>query len=151
MELFDKYKVLSSREVHARYEVAVETYVKTVNVEAQLMVLMSNRYILPAVLQYQKDVADSVKAVRAAGGNAKEAKRMLDRLTALVNELRVATDTLATALDHHAPSAEKHAKFMRDRVVPAMVALRETGDEIELLMPHASWPLPTYREMLFIK
>ncbi len=149
--LFDKYKVLSSREVHARYEVAVETYVKTVNVEAQLMVLMSNRYILPAALQYQKDVADSVKSVRAAGGSAKEAKRLLDRLTGLVDTLRVVTDKLAKALDHHAPSAEKHAKFMRDTVVPAMVSLRETGDEIELLMPHASWPLPTYREMLFIK
>ena len=151
VKIFEKYKVLNSREVQARYEVAVETYVKTVNVEAQLMVLMSNRYILPAALQYQKDVADSVKSVRAAGGNAKEAKRLLDRLTGLVNTLRVVTDKLAKALDHHAPSAEKHAKFMRDAVVPAMVSLRETGDEIELMMPHASWPLPTYREMLFIK
>jgi glutamine synthetase len=151
VKIFEKYKVLNTREVHARYEVAVETYVKTVNVEAQLMVLMSNRYILPAALQYQKDVADSVKSVRAAGGNAKEAKRLLDRLTGLVNGFRVVTDKLAKALDHHAPSAEKHAKFMRDTVVPAMDSLRETGDEIELLMPHAVWPLPTYREMLFIK
>jgi glutamine synthetase len=151
VKIFEKYKVLNTREVQARYEVAVETYVKTVNVEAQLMVLMSNRYILPAALQYQKDVADSVKSVRAAGGNAKEAKRLLDRLTGLVNDLRVVTDKLAKALDHHAPSAEKHAKFMRDTVVPAMTSLRETGDEIELLMPHAVWPLPTYREMLFIK
>jgi glutamine synthetase len=151
MKIFEKYKVLNSRELNARYEVAVETYVKTINVEAQLMVLMSNRYILPAALQYQKDVADSVKSVRAAGGNAKEAKRVLDRLVGLVNTLRVVTDKLAKALDHHAPSAEKHAKFMRDAVVPAMVSLRETGDEIELLIPHASWPLPTYREMLFIK
>jgi glutamine synthetase len=149
--LFEKYKVLSSREVHARFEVAVETYVKTINVEAQLMVLMSNRYILPAALQYQKDVADSVKSVKAAGGSAKEAKKMLDRVSGLVDDLRVATDKLAAALDHHAPSAEKHAKFMRDTVVPGMVRLRETGDEIELLMPHAVWPLPTYREMLFIK
>ena len=151
VKIFEKYKVLNPREVQARYEVAVETYVKTVNVEAQLMVLMSNRYILPAALQYQKDVADSVKSVRAAGGNAKEAKRLLDRLTGLVNTLRVVTDKLAKALEHHAPSAEKHAKFMRDTVVPAMDSMRETGDEIELLMPHAVWPLPTYREMLFIK
>jgi glutamine synthetase len=150
-KIFEKYKVLNARELAARHEVAVETYVKTINVEAQLMVLMSNRYILPAALQYQKDVADSVQSVRVAGGNAKEAKRMLDRLVGLVNDLRVITDKLAKALDHHAPSAEKHAKFMRDTVVPAMVSLRETGDEIELLIPHAVWPLPTYREMLFIK
>jgi glutamine synthetase len=151
VKIFEQYKVLNTREVHARHEVAVETYVKNINVEAQLMVLMSNRYILPAALQYQKDVADSVKSVRAAGGSAKEAKKMLDRISGLVDDLRVVTDKLAKSLDHHAPTAEKHARFMRDTVVPAMAALREAGDEIELLIPHAVWPLPTYREMLFIK
>ncbi len=151
VKIFEAYKVLNSRELHARFDVAVETYVKTINVEAQLMVLMANRYILPAAFEYQKDVADSVRAVRDAGGSTREAKRMLDRIAGLVNDLRAATDTLAKALDHHAATAEKHAKFMRDTVVPAMVALREAGDEIELLMPHAAWPLPTYREMLFIK
>jgi glutamine synthetase len=151
VRIFEKYKVLNARELHARFEVAVETYVKTVNVEAQLMVLMANRYILPAALKYQKDVGESVAAVKNAGGSVKEAKRLLDRLSGLVDELRQRTDRLADALDEHAPSAEKHAKFMRDTVVPAMTTLRETGDQIELVVPHELWPLPTYREMLFIK
>ena len=151
VRIFEKYKVLNARELHARFEVAVETYVKTVNVEAQLMVLMANRYILPAALKYQKDVAESVAAVRNVGGSVKEAKRMLDRLSTLVDDLRQRTDRLANALDEHAPSAEKHAKYMRDTIVPAMNALRETGDQIELMVPHELWPLPTYREMLFIK
>jgi glutamine synthetase len=151
VRIFEKYKVLSARELHARYDVAVETYVKTVNVEAQLMVLMANRYILPAALKYQKDVAESVAAVRSAGGASKEGRRVLDRITGLVDELRQRTDRLAGALDAHAPSAEKHARYMRDTVVPAMAALRETGDQIELVVPHELWPLPTYREMLFIK
>src|SRR3954466_12987445 len=56
--LFDKYKILNERELHARYEIMVETYNKTVNVEGQLMVLMANRYILPAAFAYQKAVAD---------------------------------------------------------------------------------------------
>jgi glutamine synthetase len=151
VKIFEKYKVLNSRELHARYDVAVETYVKTVNVEAQLMVLMANRYILPAALRYQKDIAESVAAVRDAGGSVREAKRMLDRLSGLVDDLRQRTDRLANALDEHASSAEKHAKYMRDTVVPAMSALRDTGDQIELVVPHELWPLPTYREMLFIK
>ncbi len=151
VRIFEKYRVLNSRELHARYEVALETYVKTVNVEAQLMVLMANRYILPAALEYQKSVADSVKAVRDAGASTREAKRLLDRVAGLVNELRAGTDKLAKALEHHAATAEKHAKFMRNTVVPLMAALREAGDEIELVVPHAAWPLPTYREMLFIK
>jgi len=151
IKTFEKHKVLNERELHARYEIALETYVKTVNVEAQLMVLMANRYILPSALKYQKDVAESVAAVREAGGSTKEAKKLLDEIASLVDELRVRADKLAKALDHSAGSAEKHAKFVRDTVVPAMAALRETGDQIELLMPHETWPLPTYREMLFIK
>ena len=115
------------------------------------MVLMANRYILPAALHYQKDVAESVKAVKDAGGSSKEAKKLLDSITGLVDELRRRTDELAKALEHHAPSTEKHAKYMRDTIVPAMDALREAGDQIEVVVPHELWPLPTYREMLFIK
>jgi glutamine synthetase len=150
-KIFEKYKVLNSRELHARYEVAVETYVKTINVEAQLMVLMSNRYILPAALRYQKEVAESVTAVKAAGGSIKEAKKVLDRLTGYVDQLRAHTDQLATSLEQHAATPAKHAKMMRDTVVPLMAALRDIGDQIEVLVPHELWPLPTYREMLFIK
>src|SRR5207302_820124 len=67
---FEKYKVLNEREVRARYEIMVEQYNKTVNVEGQLMVLMANRYILPAALEYQKRVGQSVAAVKAAGGKS---------------------------------------------------------------------------------
>ena len=149
--IFEKYKVLSKRELHARHEINYETYVKTVNVEAQLMTLMANRYILPAALRYQKEVAESVAAVKSVGGSTREAKKLLDRLARLVDELRTRTDALARMLDHHADSAAKHATYTRDTIVPAMAALRETGDQIELLTPHEIWPLPTYREMLFIK
>jgi glutamine synthetase len=58
---------------------------------------------------------------------------------------------LVALLEHGGGSAEKHAKYMRDKVVPAMAKLREVGDEIEVLTPHEIWPLPTYREMLFVK
>ena len=150
--VFEKYKVLNGRELHARYEVMVETYNKTVNVEGQLMVLMANRYILPAALSYQTQVAKSVSAVKAAGGKAVESKRLLDEITTLTDELRRRTAKLEKVLAHESDgSAEKHARHIRDSVVPAMAALRETGDALELQIPHETWPLPTYREMLFIK
>jgi glutamine synthetase len=150
--LFEKYKILKEREVHARYEIMVETYNKTVNVEGQLMVLMANRYILPAAFEYQKNVAHSVAAVKAAGGKSIEGKRLLDWLTKKIDLFKQRTDKLEKALGHDSGgSAEKHAKHFRDAVVPAMAALRETGDELELAIPHGSWPLATYREMLFIK
>jgi glutamine synthetase len=149
--LFTKYKILNERELHARYEIMVETYNKTVNVEGQLMVLMANRYILPAAFEYQKAVAESVAAVKAAGGKSVEGKKALDAVTALTDELKRRTDKLAAALEHESPSAEKHAKHFRDVVVPAMEKLREAGDGLEVVMPHETWPLATYREMLFIK
>ena len=149
--LFEKYKVLNERELHARYEIMVEQYNKVVNIEGQLMVLMANRYILPAVLEYQRLVASSVAAVKSAGSKSVEGKKTLDKLTKLVDRFKVQTDKLDSALDHESPSAEKHAKHFRDAVIPNMTTLRELGDELETMTPHELWPLATYREMLFIK
>ncbi len=151
IKLFETYKILNERELHARYEIMVETYNKTVNVEGQLMVLMANRYILPAAFDYQKAVAQSVAAVKSAGAKSVEGKKTLAALTKLIDTFKQRADKLAKALDHEGPSAEKHAKHYRDAVIPAMVALREAGDQLELMLPHESWPLATYREMLFIK
>ena len=149
---FEKYKVLNERELHARYDIMVETYNKTVNVEGQLMVLMANRYILPAALEYQKNVAQSVAAVKQAGGKSVEGRKLLDKVTKLTDTLKVSTDKLEKTLAHESNgSAEKHAKHFRDSVIPAMDAVRETSDELECIVPHELWPLATYREMLFIK
>ena len=151
IKTFEKYKVLTEAELHARYEINLETYCKTINIEAQLMTLMADRYILPAAFEYQKQVGQSVAAARAGGAPSKEGRKHLIKLVKLIDAFRVQTDRLQAALDHNSPSAEKHAKFMRDAVVPAMVKLRDFGDRLELLIPHEQWPLPTYREMLFIR
>jgi glutamine synthetase len=149
--IFEKYKVLNGRELHARYEVMLEQYNKTVNIEGQLMVLLANRYILPAALEYQKRVAQSVSSVKAAGGKSVQGKKTLDAVTKRTDEFKRRTDKLQKALDHEGGAAEKHAKHFRDVVIPAMASLRETGDELEVVIPHELWPLATYREMLFIK
>ena len=120
--VFEKYKVLNERELHARYEIMVETYNKTVNVEGQLMVLMANRYVLPAALEYQKQVAQSVAAVKQAGGKSVEGKKLLDRMTKLTDKLKGNADKLEKALGHESNgSAEKHAKHYPRR--------RHPGDE----------------------
>jgi len=151
VDIFEKYKVLNGRELHARYDVMVETYNKTINVEGQLMVLLANRYILPAALEYQKQVAQSVAAVKSAGGKSTESKKVLDQVIKLTDELKRRTDKLQKGLEHESASADKHAKHFRDAVVPAMASLRESGDALESIIPHELWPLATYREMLFIK
>ena len=116
------------------------------------MVLMANRYVLPAALEYQKQIGQSVAAVKSGGGASVQGKRLLGRYTKLVDRFKVQTDALTALLEHAGGgSAENHAKYRRDKVIPGMARLRELGDEIELLTPHETWPLPTYREMLFIK
>src|SRR5262249_17313890 len=97
---FEKYRVLNEREVRARYDAMVEQYIKTVNVEGQLMVLMANRYVLPAALQYQKQVGDSVAAVKAAGAKSVEGKKVLGWLTKKTDDFKRRADKLEHALGH---------------------------------------------------
>jgi glutamine synthetase len=151
VKAFEKYGVLNERELRARYDVAIEQYNKTINIEGQLMVLMANRYILPAAHRYTAQLAQSVAAVKAAGVAGKQAKRSLEELTTLTDQFKLAADKLQGLLEHEDGDAEKHAKYFRDKVVPAMTALREAGDSLECIVPHDLWPLPTYREMLFVR
>jgi glutamine synthetase len=152
VKAFEKFGVLNERELRARYDIALEQYNKTINIEAQLMVLMANRYILPAAYRYQGQLAETVAHVKAAGAAAKQSRRALDQICRLTDAGKSSVDALQKLLEHDTNAdAEKHAKFFRDKVIPAMHTLREAGDGLECLVPHDLWPLPTYREMLFIK
>jgi glutamine synthetase len=152
VKAFEKYGVLNEREIHARYEVALEQYNKTVNIEAQLMVLMANRYILPAGYRHQEQLANTVVAVKAAGASAKETRRALDEVCKLTDAGKQRVDALEKLLEHEGTGdALKHAKYFRDKVIPVMSSLREVGDALESAVPQSLWPLPTYREMLFVK
>jgi glutamine synthetase len=152
VEAFERYGVLNEREMHARYEVNLEAYCKTVNIEAQLMVLMANRYILPASVRYQTTLAESAAALRAAGARSRGTVKTLKTVAKAIDELRDRADALERLLlAPNGGSVEKHARHFRDKVVPAMVRLRETGDALEVMVASDLWPFPTYREMLFVK
>ncbi len=152
IKAFEKYGVLNERELKARYEVALEQYNKTINIEAQLMVLMANRYILPAAYRFEGELAQSVAAMKAAGVVSKETKKTLETVTRLTDDAKVNVDKLQNLLEHEANGdIVKHAKYFRDKVIPSMDALRDAGDSLEGIVPHDVWPLPTYREMLFVK
>lgn len=148
---FEKYRILSEREVRARYGIFLEAYNKTINVEAQTLVLIANRYVLPAALGFQRELAETLNATTAAGVKCPEMKPLLQEVCDLACDLRRRTKALEKALAHDSGTPETHAKHFRDEVIPAMHAVRETADAVELLLPSDSWPLPTYREMMFIK
>jgi glutamine synthetase len=152
IDLFSKYRVYSERELHSRFNIFSEGYVKTVNVEARLTSLMAKTMILPAALRYQSEVAAAVSATKAAGVDNAAQAGLLKTLTAAVTDFQKAIGDLDHALGHHAAGdVYAHAKHSRDAVLPAMNAVRAAGDKLETMVADDLWPLPTYREMLFIK
>jgi glutamine synthetase len=152
VDLFTKYRVYSERELHSRLAILSENYVKTVNIEGQLMSMMARTMILPAALRYQTVVATAVNETKAAGVDNHAQADLLKSLTATIGDFQAATAALDKALGHHAEGdVQAHAKHSRDAVLPAMAALRSLGDTLETMVADDLWPLPTYREMLFIK
>ena len=151
--LFGKYGVLSEREMDSRYEILLENYIKTINIEAGLTSQIATKQIVPAALRYQMEVAQSIGALKAAGADAPAGqKALLSELTKTIDEIQSAVTKLNAAFDHHAEGDTlAHAKHSRDAIIPAMTAVRTAGDKLETIVADDLWPLPTYQEMLFIK
>ena len=152
VDLLSKYRVYTPKELNSRYVILCENYTKTVNIEGQLMSYMARTLILPAALRYQGEVANAVGATKAAGVDNSAQVELLKKLTASISDFQRVTADLDKALGHHAEGdAYAHAKYMRDAVLPPMVELRKLGDQLECMIADDLWPLPSYREMLFIK
>lgn len=152
IDLFAKYKVFSEKELVARYNIFSEKYVKEVTIEANTMLAMAKTMILPAAIRYQGQLAQSVVMTKQAGVDNGPQSELLKSLTFLIGSFQTATAVLDKAVHHHADGdAFAHAKSIRDTVIPKMVELRRLGDELETIVADDLWPLPTYRELLFVK
>ncbi len=148
--LFDKYKVLSPRELHGRYETYLEQYCKTVNVEANLTTKIARTSILPAAFRYQTALAENATAMKGAGFTPDTA--VLKQVTDLVAKLQVGLGRLDEVTGEHAGGdALAEAKHFCKAVLPAMLKVREAADALESVVEDDLWPLPTYQEILFIK
>jgi glutamine synthetase len=144
VKLFDKYGVLTPRELRSRYEIYLEQYIKTVLVEAKLVVKIGKTQILPAVIRYQTELA-------AAAPSSGPAKRLLGEVSGLADKLDSSIVGLEKALAHESSGAEAEAKHLKDEVLPLMLNVRTAADALETLVADDLWPLPTYQEMLFIR
>jgi len=148
--MFEKYKVLSPRELHGRYEVYVEQYNKSVNVEAKLTVKIAKTSILPAALRYQSVLAENANVVKAAGISPDTT--LLKQVTELIAKLQAGVTGLETAASKHvADGLLAVAKHFCTAVIPAMAKVREAADSLESIVDDDLWPLPTFQEMLFIR
>jgi glutamine synthetase len=153
IKLFTKYGIFNERELHSRYEIFLENYKKTINIESQLTIQIATRMILPAALRYQTQVAEAVAQLKATGATVPKAQAaLLGELVKAIDDLQEAADRLADATEEPGEGDSlAHAKHSRDAIIPAMNAVRAAGDRLEGLVADDLWPLPTYQEMLFIK
>jgi glutamine synthetase len=150
IDLFAKYDVLSERETKSRYEIYMERYCKDINTEAQTALSMAKTMILPAAYRYQGELAATAASLKAIGKNPHLGT--LESLTGLVAQLEEKIGALEKATCHKGAHdlAGEAGHFYND-VIPAMSAVREISDQLEQIVADDIWPLPTYREILFIK
>ncbi|CAB5036431.1 MAG: glutamine synthetase type III [Actinobacteria bacterium] len=149
IELFEKYGVFSSREMHSRYEVALEQYVNSIAVEAKITLEMGTTMVLPAAIRYQTELAGNAVALKAAGIDADIST--LKSISTTVSELSAAIAALRAALNADmGHDLMDEAIYARDVLLPAMSQTRAAADTLEGVVADDLWPLPTYQEMLHI-
>ena len=152
VRVFEKFGVFTRSELESRVEIKYENYAKTVNIEAKTMIDMATKQIIPAVIHYSTRLADSIVKIRQAGiEEVTVQKKILEQTSSLLTKTQNALEELrkieqkACAL----PEGKGRAEFYHDQVVPAMEALREPVDELEMLVDKEMWPMPSYGDLLF--
>lgn len=154
IKVFEKHNILTKKEIESRYEISLEHYNKTINIEALTMIDMSKRQILPACINYMTTLADSINSI-----NLTSAKLDLSAQTDLLEEISSITASFSkniAKLEQNVSIAQgmhndslAQAKFYRDSVFSQMALLRIDGDKLETLVAEDFWPFPTYQDILY--
>ena len=151
IHLFEKFGIFTEAELHSRAEILYETYAKTINIEALTMIDMAGKQIIPAVMRYATNLAESVNAVKAAGCNASVQMEILTETSARLCDMQNALSKLKEA--EKTASCMKDVKaqafYYKDAVKVAMEELREAADRLEMIVDKDLWPFPTYGELMF--
>ena len=150
--LFERHKVLTPVELQSRYETYCEQYTKHITIEARTMLQMARTLVGPAAVRHQSDLAEAVAGAEAAGVQCEGLRHVLEEFCDLVERFHEATLQLGQVIQDATPGPHSgHHTRMRDLVLPAMADLRELSDELEAHVADDLWPLPKYREMLFVR
>ncbi len=153
VKLLSSHRVFSEAELRSRYEINLKQYCGTLSTEAQTMVSMARREILPAIEKYASALASAANAKRSLlpelkscyeANTVKRLTELADGIYSLANELDIALDACPNGGD-----ALKSANYMRDSLLPLMDKLRAYADEAETLTAEEYWPFPTYGKLLF--
>ena len=153
VKMLTSHRIFSPAELHSRYEILLENYSKTVNIEALTMVDMAKKEILPAVEKYTKSLADTLAAKKAAvaGLPCKYETATVTKLSALSDSIADATDDLEAEIEKFQAIEDvtEAANDIRDVILGKMDSLRAVCDEAETITAKEFWPFPTYSDLLF--
>lgn len=161
-ELLVNYGIFTEDELVGRYNVFVAQFCRTVNIEWLLTKTIARTMILPAALEYQARVANTIFQTKNAVSsiNLSVEENMLRDLTEKISVLLLALERLEQPMNNNGNGGGGHghgesesyvmAKFYQDEVIPSMQAVRDAADELEVLVDDSIWPLPKFREMLYI-
>ena len=151
VELFGKFGVFTRAELESRAEIKYENYAKAINIEAKAMIDIAAKQIIPAVVKYTKELADTVLAVKEAGADASVQAEMLADISGLLTETKAALKKLEAVTEEATGKEEGkvQSEFYHFSVVPAMEGLRTPVDELEMIVDKEVWPMPSYGDLLF--
>lgn len=152
VKLFTKHKILTEAEIHSRYEILLENYSKTLNIEALTCLDMASKDILPAAVKYQNHLANTITLKKQTGSAVTYAaeEKLLTKISHLTDSLYDEIERLKVLLGD-VPSGDclTVAKYYRNEVFPQTLKIRQIADELETLVAEDFWPFPTYKELLF--
>ena len=152
VDLFTRHQIFTEPEMHSRYEILLENYVKVLNIESLTMLNMARKKIVPAVVSYIKQLTETAAAKLTISSSlpCETERALIHRLSLLLDAVSRQAEALESALAQTpADGALAQAEYYRDKVIPAMTALRSAADQLEPLVDKALWPFPTYSDLLF--
>ncbi len=151
VSMFEKYKVFTRAELESRAEIKYENYSKTINIEARTMIDMASKQLIPAVIKYTKELADTVVSVKEAGADAEVQANLLSQISDLLTQAKDALEELKVVTDTacEMEEGEEQARYYHFDVVPAMDKLRDPIDQLEMLVDKDAWPMPSYGDLIF--
>ena len=153
VDMLTAHKVFTEAEIKSRFEITLENYCKTVVIEANTMIDMARKQILPAITEYASSVADAAAAKMSVAPEIAcgYEKSVVSKLSVLTDQIAMKTDDLEAAVLKlkDAADIEQEAYAIRDTVLIKMSELRAVADEAETLTAEDYWPFPTYGDLLF--
>ncbi len=150
--LFEKYSVLSELELEARLEIYLEQYFIKLNIEAETTEDIVRTMVVPATIRYLNEILAVNDRGKSSNLDVTSTKTLAEEVNTVLSQLLVAVDKLRKVNeDLGGDSVPEKATHLSKVVLPEMNKVRELADKLEKLVPDDYWPLPSYREMLFVK